>query len=270
MTPAETDTPAVPEVAPEAAEPTEAPAAPQVAEPEEAAAPPEPTAPAETAPEQTEEAETPSAPQVAEAETPAEPEAPRAPRPNRQADRRKQLEELSRSTAAELGREPDRRLVEKAILSAGGPDAVREFLATPQESREGKPLGWRIACLREARRHEPGGKAETGWVTLSAVPVRQIRNALDRAVDADGRIMFRDEPVDTGRGGGPGGRPGARGGQGGRPGGGQGRGGRRPRGDDRAIADEFLQGGVASFGESSGRKNPFAALSGLLDEDDAK
>ena len=258
---------------------TEAPAAPQVDAPEESAEQAAPEAPATEAP-----AEAPAAPQVAEqaapepaAEAPAAdagqpatpldagtaPESQAAPaaapkppatRRNRQADRRKQLEELSRQTAAHLGREPDRKIVEQAILSAGGPDAVREFLATPQESREGKPLGWRIACLREARRHEANGRTEEGWVTLSAVPVRQIRSALDRAVVEEGRVTFRDEAPQRGnRSRGP-------------------RGDRRPGGrDERAVADQFMSGGVASFGgDESAKKNPFAALNGLLDGDDDK
>jgi hypothetical protein len=260
-----------------AAEPApteEAPAAPQ-AEPETASAadapgvadtplptgsapqPAEAAAPEAAAPEAaTPEAATPDA-----AGAPAAPKAPaaRSQRASRQADRRKQLEELSRSTAAELGREPDRKIVEQAVMAAGGPDAVREFLATPQESREGKPLGWRIACLREARRHDANGKAELGWVQLSAMPVRQIRNTLDRAVDADGKIMFRDEAPENprGRGGGRGGQGGDRGGR-----------GRRPRGDDERIAAEFMSGGVASFGgENAKRVNPFEALSGLLEDD---
>ena len=278
MTPAETDTTApetseieAPVEAPVAEAPAapeaEAPAAPQVAEPE--ASPAEPAVAAEATAEAP-TADAPAAPQVAEpaaGETPAAEAAkpaqpPRSQRASRQADRRKQLEELSRSTAAELGREPDRKIVEQAVLAAGGPDAVREFLATPQESREGKPLGWRIACLREARRHDSGGKAELGWVQLSAMPVRQIRNTLDRAVDADGKIMFRDEAPDNGGRGGRGG--------GGRPGGGGDRGGRgrRPRGDDERIAAEFMTGGVASFGgENAKRVNPFEALSGLLEDD---
>jgi hypothetical protein len=195
----------------------------------------------------------PGAPPVPEGMPPILKREPLPPKRSRQADRRKALEERSRALATELGRDPDRKVIEKAIMSAGGPEAVREFMASPQESRDGKPLGWRIACLREARRHDAGGRAEEGWVTLSAVPVRQIRHALDRAVDADGRVMFRDEPPPRGGRGGPR----------------RERGERRPGGrDERAVADQFLEGGVASFGgESTGRRNPFEGLSDLLDSD---